>query len=253
LALPSFQQSERPGCVVSDLISSWRKVRCITEPDDVEGDVPGSPGGCGDCFQVSGACRCAGLDLAQEHPFPVEHDEVELEACQGWRQSYLVTGALSLVIRHIRETSEYPLLAAGTEDRLKVYLDLKDWVALAKARLGRPEFPHDGAAYEALRTATASGQVIVPLSATTYQELSRIVSLRQRTELANVIAEISGFVTITGRSAAMRHQVLAALAARYGGPEPAMVRPYGIGIQFATGDQRRLVLRGRDEASSALP
>jgi hypothetical protein len=29
-------------------------------------------------------------------------------------------------------------------------------VALAKARLGRPEFPHDQAAYEALRAATAS-------------------------------------------------------------------------------------------------
>ena len=130
------------------------------------------------------------------------------------REFGIPDGALSLVMRHIRETSEYPLLAAGTEDRLKVYLDLKDWVALAKTRLGRPEFPHDGAAYEALRTATASGQVIVPLSATTYQELSRIVSLRQRTDLANVIAEISGFVTITGRSAAMRHQVLAALAAR---------------------------------------
>lgn len=59
--------------------------------------------------------------------------------------------ALSVVMRHVRETSEYPLLAAGAGNRLKVYLDLKDWVSLAKARLGRPEFPHDQAAYEALR------------------------------------------------------------------------------------------------------
>src|SRR5690348_3043432 len=55
-------------------------------------------------------------------------------------------GALSLVMRHMRGTSEYPMLAAGTADRLKVHLDLKDWLALAKARLGRPEFPHDQAA-----------------------------------------------------------------------------------------------------------
>ena len=93
------------------------------------------------------------------------------------REFGIPDGALSLVLRHMRETSEYPLLAAGAGDRLKVYLDLKDWVALAKARLGRPEFPHDQAAYEALRAAVASGQVIVLLSAITYQELSRIGSL----------------------------------------------------------------------------
>ena len=146
------------------------------------------------------------------------------------REFGIPVGALSLVLRHLRETSEYPLLAASAVDRLKIYLDLKDWVALAKARLGRPEFPHDRAAYEALRAAVASGQVIVLLSGVTYQELSRIGSLRQRTDLADVIAEISGFATITGRSVATRHQVLTALAARYGGPEPAPIRPLGIGI-----------------------
>jgi hypothetical protein len=41
-------------------------------------------------------------------------------------------GVLSLLMRHLRETSEYPLLAAGAGDRLKVYLDLKDWGALAR-------------------------------------------------------------------------------------------------------------------------
>jgi hypothetical protein len=82
-------------------------------------------------------------------------------------------GALSMVMRHMQATSEYPLLAADSGERLRVYLDLKDWVALAKAQLGRPEFPHDQGAYEALKAATAAGQVITPLSATTYQELSR--------------------------------------------------------------------------------
>ncbi len=156
-------------------------------------------------------------------------------------------------MRHLRETSEYPLLAAGAGDRLKVYLDLKDWVALAKARLGRPEFPHDRAAYEAMRAAATADQLVVLLSATTYQELSRITSLRQRGDLADVIAEIGGFATITGRSVATRHQALAALAVRYGGPEPWPVRPLSIGIQFATGDQRSLVLRGRDGAPPDLP
>ena len=67
-------------------------------------------------------------------------------------------------------------------------------MALAKARIGRPEFPHDQVAYEAVCAAVASGQVIVLLSAITYQELSRTGSLRQRTYLADVIAEISGTI-----------------------------------------------------------
>lgn len=99
----------------------------------------------------------------------------------------------------------------------------------------------------------AAGQVIVLLSATMYQELSRIASLRQRTDLADVIAEISGFATITGRSVTTRHQVLTALAGRYGQLGPAPLRPLGIGIQFAAGDQRRLVLRGGDSTPPDLP
>jgi hypothetical protein len=39
----------------------------------------------------------------------------------------------------------------------------------------------------------------VLLSGITYQELTRIGSVRQRTDLADVIAEISGFAAITGR------------------------------------------------------
>lgn len=73
------------------------------------------------------------------------------------REFDIPDGALSLVLRHLRETSGYPLLGAGAQDQLKIYLDLKDWVALAKARLRRPEVPHDQAAYDALRAAVASG------------------------------------------------------------------------------------------------
>jgi hypothetical protein len=161
--------------------------------------------------------------------------------------------AMSLVLRHDRETNEYPLIGADAEKRLRIYLDLKDWVALAKARLGRAEFPYDQAAYDRLRAAVTDRQVIVVLSATTYAEVGRISSLRQRTDLADVMAEISGFVTITGRSVALRHQFQTALAARFGGPESAPLRPLGLGIAFATGDRRRLVLRPKDGASPDLP
>ena len=162
-------------------------------------------------------------------------------------------GVLSLAVAHSRETGEYPLLSTAAEDQLTIYLDLKDWVSLAKARLGRPEFPHDQAVYEALCAAARSGQVIVPLSTATYMEIERISSLRQRTDLANVIAEISGFVTITGRSIAVGHQMRTALAARFGGQEPPPIRPFGLGVTFASGGQGRFVLRGRDGSPPDLP
>jgi hypothetical protein len=159
---------------------------------------------------------------------------------------------LTLALRHSAETEDYPMLGAAA-NRVKVYLDLKDWIALAKARLGRPEHPYDQVTYEMLRDATATGQVIVPLSSTTYWEVRRISSLRQRTDLANVIAEISGFVTIIGRSIAVDHQMRTALAARFGRPPPEPLRSFGLGVSFASGDRRRLVLRQRDGGAPDLP
>ena len=119
---------------------------------------------------------------------------------------------------------------------------MKDWVALAKARLGRPEYPHDQVAYDMLRDATGRGDVIVPLTSTTFWEIDRTSSLRQRTDLADVIAEISGFVTITGRSVLVGHQVRTALADRFSAPAPAPVDVFGLGQRstpFRCGRARR--------------
>ncbi|MDQ7802665.1 hypothetical protein Q5425_02905 [Amycolatopsis sp. A133] len=91
-----------------------------------------------------------------------------------------------LAVRHCDETGRYPQLGAGAVDRIKVFLDLKDWVSLAKARLGRPERPEDLRVYEAQRRATAARRVLVPLTVATYIEVGRVSSLRQRTDLADV-------------------------------------------------------------------
>ncbi|GAA1963694.1 hypothetical protein [Catenulispora subtropica] len=160
--------------------------------------------------------------------------------------------ALVLALRFADQTPEYPVFPAA-ENRLKVYLDLKDWVSLAKARLGRPQFPADQVAYEMLRATTAAHQVIAPLSATTYMEVAKISSLRQRTDLTDVITEISGFATITGRWIAVDHQLRTALAARYGGDAPAPIHPFGLGAMFAFGDSRVMVLKGKDAAVPGLP
>ncbi|WP_194916393.1 hypothetical protein [Catenulispora rubra] len=163
------------------------------------------------------------------------------------------TDVFANAVRRCTETSPYPLLAPAVNHRLKVYLDLKDWVALAKARLGRPEYPHDQVAYEMLRDTTLRGEVMVPLTFTTYLEVSRIASLRQRTDLTDVITEISGFVTIIGRSVFVEHQLHTALASRFGGSAPAPIPVFGLGVSFAAGELGHMSIEGRDGTAPDLP
>ena len=157
----------------------------------------------------------------------------------------------ALALRYCAETNHYPALGSAAADRLTIYLDMKHWVALAKARLGRPEFAYDQRAYELLRDATAANEVMVAICATTYLEMSR--GHRQSTDVANVIAEIGGFVTIGGRRTAVEHQLRTALATRCDGPVPPPLHPFGLGNPFAFDDQRRLVLRGTGGTVPDLP
>ena len=162
---------------------------------------------------------------------------------------------LALAARLCESADDYPFLGSGLEDQVKVYLDLKDWVALAKARLGRPGHPEDQSAYELLQGATQRGDVVVPLTLTTYMEVTKIASLRQRTDLADVIAEISGFVTITGLSILFEHQLRTALATHFDVPPPAPIDVFGIGVLFAGGKPAKFALTGHGsaEAAPALP
>lgn len=171
----------------------------------------------------------------------------------GLRQFGIAADVVRLAVRHCAETDQYPRLGAGAADRLKVFLDLKDWVSLAKARLGRPQRPEDARVYDALRSATASGEVLVPLTVATYLEVGRISSLRQRTDLADVIAEISGFVSIAAQSVLIDHQLRTALADRLGGPPPTPVQVFGLGNPFGVARQKALVLRRKGGGALGLP
>jgi hypothetical protein len=62
-------------------------------------------------------------EAARHHTGPVSAQAV-LDAAS--RKFGIPDSVLSLVMRHMRETSEYPLLAASAADRLKVYLALTD-------------------------------------------------------------------------------------------------------------------------------
>jgi hypothetical protein len=79
---------------------------------------------------------------------------------------------------------------------LTVYLDQKDWIALLKADVGKPERPTHSDVLTLLRAAVEAGEVSLPLSHVHYQETSHRKPFAKRVQLAVLMAELSRLHTI---------------------------------------------------------
>jgi hypothetical protein len=122
---------------------------------------------------------------------------------------------------------------------LSVYLDTKDWIACAQARTGHSAGARFRSCYEFLLDATTSGRVRVVLSAGSYMELNLALPIhrvRHRTDLADVITEITRFWNIRCRSDLLEAQFEQALHDRFGRPMfPAHPDVFGPGVTWAFG------------------
>lgn len=129
-----------------------------------------------------------------------------------------------------------------------VYLDLNHWIALAKASVGHEDGERSRPALRALRHLCASGEALLPLSATHYMEMARITDPRQRHDIARVMEELSGFACLMDREVVIRLELQEAFCELLGGmarlfdPLPLI----GNGALQAVG--RRGGLRIRDRA-----
>ncbi len=104
-----------------------------------------------------------------------------------------------------------------------VYLDLNHWIALSKAHAGHRGGEQFRAVLEACVDAVHSGNAHFPLADAIYYEVSRIVSHRQRRDLADVMERVSRYVVITSRSVIADHEIEARLD-RLIGPSPRPIR-----------------------------
>jgi len=95
---------------------------------------------------------------------------------------------------------------------LLVYLDLNHWINLARAAKGLPTGDAYRLALEACREARRTGVALFPLADAHYVETSKINDPRQRADLASIMEELSGFVTLLSRPDVMRLELDAALA-----------------------------------------
>ena len=126
------------------------------------------------------------------------------------------------------------VLAERSLGDVHIYLDQCAWIALLKAKEGRP----DGARYEPLllllKEAVTVGNVSLPLSSIHYIETARRRPFAKRQPLARLMAELSKghciapFVTLA--RAEIRHAVARTFGSRI---VPAEPRPFGRGADHA--------------------
>jgi len=80
--------------------------------------------------------------------------------------------------------------------KIIVYLDQNHWISLAKANTQHPQGSTFIEVLSYLKKAVADGLIVCPLSLTHYMELSYIGSFKQRSDVAEVMAELSLFYTL---------------------------------------------------------
>jgi hypothetical protein len=131
-----------------------------------------------------------------------------------------------------------------------VYLDQLHWISLARAMTGHPQgAPYVDVLADLLQT-VLDRKAVFPLSSTHHAELQSNANYRQRTDVAAVMSQLSGHKAVSGVGPIRRAELEQALHGRFGRPaEPAVVKPFGWGVQFAFGQPaQRLRLSGPPEA-----
>lgn len=115
-----------------------------------------------------------------------------------------------------------------------IYLDQNKWIDLARAYHGKDSEPSFVAALNFLQTAVESGDVILPLSAIHYMELSRITNTGRRARLGEVMWELSQGNTLASTSAILIRELEVALSRRFRhvAPGPFTLLSKGVGHAF---------------------
>jgi hypothetical protein len=105
-----------------------------------------------------------------------------------------------------------PLLIRPPRPPAVVYIDLNHFINLAKVAIGKPAPAGYAELLAAARDAMSTGRATFPLSATHLMEVSDIGKAKQRADVANVMAELSGFNYLLGRPLIIELEIEASLS-----------------------------------------
>jgi hypothetical protein len=141
--------------------------------------------------------------------------------------------------------------AVETTARRTVYLDLNHWYALGDAMAGHPQRPEHLDLLRRLSALVEQGQLMFPLSAVHYMELSENPRDEYRQRAANVMAVLSRFNTMTSITKIVDEELALALNSRFGRPAfPVKVPKFGVGVWFALkGELKGYRLKGGSDES----
>lgn len=128
------------------------------------------------------------------------------------------------------------------------YLDLNHWIGLAKAAVGHPDGANYDGALQAARAVRSVGRVVFPLSGTHYQEIAKLADGRRRQHLADVMQELSDYITLASRVVVMQLELDTALDDVIGpNPDPpSQVALLGSGVGHTMGRRGGLHVVGPD-------
>ena len=115
-----------------------------------------------------------------------------------------------------RERSDVPYIWPATlvtpvRPPAVVYLDLNHWIELSKALAGHPTGSEYRSTLNDCIHAVDGGQAIFPICASTYMEIFRIQSCKQRRNIRAVIEEIGKFRSIVSLPRQVMHEVESSL------------------------------------------
>jgi hypothetical protein len=114
----------------------------------------------------------------------------------------------------------------------RVYLDQNHWVALSRARIGKPADEDHVGVLALLRAAVEQGAVSCPLSMFHYVETQNRRDWRSRRNVAQTMAEISRFHAIAPHNRLIDAEIEHALADAFGFAPQVQIVPFGWGAGF---------------------
>src|SRR5260370_19019775 len=141
-----------------------------------------------------------------------------------------------------------------SDQPVSIYLDQLHWIYLAQAHTNHQSGEPYKKVYRHLLEQREAGKIVCPLSLTHYMELSATGSYRQRTDVATVMASLSGFRTIAPTSVLRRAEIEQALYKCFGKPEaPMQPQPFGLGVFYAARGRNQMAkIEGDDASMQAL-
>jgi hypothetical protein len=117
----------------------------------------------------------------------------------------------------------------------RIYLDQRDWIALARQHYGKTNSPEMADLLALVREASATGQASFPLSATHYVETFHSRNPGRRQRLGEFMATISRFHAIASCTDLLTPEVHVAVCAVAGRTSLVQPKPFGQGAQHAFG------------------